>query len=64
MSAALEMEKLVDKKELSTITGLSIRFIETAMKQHGLPFHKLGESVRYYPSEVAQWIASKKVEKS
>ena len=64
MSAAPKIEKLVDKKELSSMTGLSARTIEHAKDEMGLPFFKIGRSVRYYYSEVIDWIQNKKIVKT
>ena len=61
MSAAVNHEKLVDRKELAEITGLTPRTIETAKNSHGLPHHKIGRNVFYYPSEVFKWIEERKV---
>jgi predicted DNA-binding transcriptional regulator AlpA len=62
MSTAAKFEKLVDKFELSKLTGISVRKIEMLSYEDGTgwPFYKVGRSVRYKPSEVFKWIEQRK----
>ena len=57
----IKTERLVDKKELSATTGLTVSFIEKAYVSYGLPFYKLGRSIRFKISEVNKWIDQRQV---
>lgn len=53
-------EKLVDKKELSRLTGLTVSSIEKAMVTRSMPYYKIGRNVKFKVSEVNQWINQRK----
>lgn len=57
---AINVERLVDIKELSAATGLTVGFINKAKREYSLPFYKLGKSVRYKVSEVLKWVEERK----
>ena len=65
MGAAEKFEKLVDKEELSKITGLSVRKILALNLEpgSGWPMYKIGRCVKYKPSEVYKWIDQRKRKK-
>lgn len=54
--SALKKEKLVDKKELSDLTGLTARHIDALKDSGDIPYYKIGRLVRFYPSEVFRCI--------
>ena len=60
MSAARK-EKLIDKKELSELTGISARQIDIMKDKGEIPYYKIGRNVRFYPSEVFQFIEKRRV---
>ncbi len=59
-----DKEKLVSKKDLSKMTGLSVRTIEHAKNHLELPYRKIGRMIYYVPSEVECWIDERKVVKT
>jgi excisionase family DNA binding protein len=61
--SALRKEKLLDMIGVSELTGLELRTIQNAKENLGLPFHKIGRHVYFYPSEVFKWIDQRKVVK-
>jgi excisionase family DNA binding protein len=61
---AVRKEKLVDKKELSELTGLTVRQIEVMKDSGEIPYYKIGRLVRFYPSEVFRYIDQRRTVKS
>ena len=56
-----KLEKTIGKKELCDLLGMSIRFVDTAMKEMGLPYYKLGGAVKFRVTEVEKWMKQRKV---
>ncbi len=54
------LERMVDKKELSEMSGLTVSFIEKAMGAYGLPHYKIGRVIKFKPTEVSKWIDQRK----
>ena len=46
---------LINKKEIAQKTGMSITSIDRLMTK-GLPYYKLGKSVRFEYDKVLEWI--------
>jgi len=52
-----QVDRLVDDKELSTITGISRRtFQNWRLRQSGPPFVRAGRAVRYELSAALRWM--------
>ena len=51
-------ELLIDTKAAAKLLGQSAAFLEQdrVTKRHGVPYVKIGSSVRYRPSELVAWI--------
>lgn len=49
-------EILIDKIELAERLNVSVSFINKLMAEEGLPYKKLGRSVRFKMNEVAAWL--------
>jgi predicted DNA-binding transcriptional regulator AlpA len=47
---------ITDKKNLSNLLSISFSQINKLMAEEGLPYFKIGRSVRYRVSEVASWL--------
>ena len=54
-------ELLLSKKSLSVSTGLTVAFIERAMKVYNLPHYKVGGLVKFKISEIDVWLRQRKV---
>lgn len=57
----IEVERLIDIKELSKVTGLSKGYLEKSYREANLPYYKLGRSVRFRVGEVQKWIKERQV---
>ncbi len=55
-----KIEKMIDKKTLAKEVGMSLRYIDKAMRENDLPYYKLGASVRFRYSEVEKWLRERK----
>lgn len=53
--------KLIGIKDLAKMTGVSVSTINRVKRAGGLPHHKIGKRVVLTPEDVAQFIASCKV---
>lgn len=56
VSAPELFEILVDRKELARLLGLSPSYISKLMKYEGMPYFKIGRSVRFKLSEVVEFL--------
>lgn len=56
----IEMEKLVDVKEVSDITGISIFTIQKMCRRYEIPCYKPTRHYKFKKSEIAEWLESKK----
>jgi len=55
----MEIDKLLNQKEVSEWTGMSLAWFEISrFKGTGIPYVKIGRSVRYKTSDVQRWINS------
>jgi len=60
--AAQQYDKLLTQQEVATWTGMSIAWFEQSrFKGTGIPYVKIGKSVRYRTSDVQNFINSKVV---
>ena len=53
-------ENLIDRKDLAELMGLSPSYVSKLMADEGLPYLKIGRSVRYEWSEVKSWLSKRK----
>jgi len=54
------LETLLTEKEVARITSLSIASVRRwRLRGEGPPFVRINSSIRYQPSDVASWIASR-----
>ena len=51
---------LLTKKQLAEHLSISIRSIDNFMNNEGLPFYKMGRSVRFRLDDVAAWMQKRK----
>ena len=51
--------KIMNKKELAEYLKMSIPSIDRYMKSEGLPYSKIGKSVRYMEAEINEWLVKK-----
>ena len=56
-----KIEKMIDKITLSEQLGMSLRYIDKAMREYDLPYYKIGSNVRFRVSEIEKWIKERKV---
>lgn len=56
-----QTEKLINLNELANHIGFGTTFINKAKNTMGLPFYKIGGSVRFKISDVNDWIEQRKV---
>lgn len=57
--AAQQYDKLLTQKEVAEWTGMSSAWFEMSrFKGTGIPYVKIGRSVRYRTSDVQRWIDS------
>ncbi len=57
-----EMEKLVDVKRVSDITGISEFTIRKLCRLHKIPCYKPTRHYKFRESEIATWLESKRQE--
>lgn len=57
---SLVFDKLVNKKQLAEQLEISQSYINKLMAEEGLPYFKLGRSVRFRISEVAEWLSKRR----
>jgi excisionase family DNA binding protein len=53
-------EKLLTRKQLAELLGVSPSFISKLMANEGLPRIKLGKAVRFRIGEVAVWLQTRR----
>lgn len=56
------MESLLDIKQTAERLGIKPITLRTWITKRLLPYHKIGKLIKFVPSEIDEWIASKKVE--
>jgi len=62
-NCTLNNVQYVDEKEISKITGIAIQTLRNhRFRRVGIPYHKLGKSVRYSLEDVYQYMQSHKIE--
>tara|TARA_A100001011_G_scaffold326443_1_gene349975 strand:+ start:309 stop:503 length:195 start_codon:yes stop_codon:yes gene_type:complete len=52
---------IMNKEEVADYLKLSIPSIDRYMKNEGLPYSKIGKSVRYIREDIESWVRSKNV---
>lgn len=50
------MEQLVPIREVAQVLGLSVSWVEKAIRKHGLPSYKIGGTRKFRLSEVEAWL--------
>ncbi len=55
-----KIEPVVTRKEIASLLGLSVETIDRMAKSGGLPYYKLGDSVRFRISEVERWLKERR----
>jgi predicted DNA-binding transcriptional regulator AlpA len=59
------MEHLLSDRELSRVTGRSVSTLQKdRLKGEGVPFVRIGRLVRYRPSDVETWLATRRTFRS
>lgn len=58
----LVMEPLLDFRTLAEASGLTESYLRKAKAHHGLPYYKIGGSVRFRASEVNSWIKARRTQ--
>lgn len=54
-------EKLISKKELVLVFGISSSFVNKLMAEEGLPHFKIGRAVRYRVSDISMWLELRRI---
>ena len=54
-------QKLFDKKSLAKMWGISIRYVDKLMAIEGLPYFKIGKSVRFQSEAVSTWLLKRRM---
>jgi len=63
MEAIMNTPRLITEKELSQITGRALSTLRNDRhRARGIPYLKLGRSVRYNLEDVYKYLKSKKIE--
>ena len=57
-------KRLINIKELSELTGLSVNTIYAWVSQKRIPYYKIGSLVKFAISEIEEWLKNQKVEVS
>jgi excisionase family DNA binding protein len=55
-------EELLTVPELALVLKVEVRFVRRLVAERRIPFHKVGKFVRFYRSDVAQFVAAGRVE--
>ncbi len=55
------IEKAIDYKACSQMTGLAERTLRNYVSQKRIPFYKLGKAVRFSPSRIEAWMEAQAV---
>ena len=57
-------ERLLSYEELAALKGVTVSFLKKHKKRpnnpKGIPFRKLGATVKFYPSEFDEWVEERK----
>ncbi len=53
--------KLFDKKSLAKQWGISVRYVDKLMAIEGLPYFKIGKSVRFQLEAVSTWLLKRRM---
>ena len=62
MGNTMQSERLLNRKEVEHIFGISIRYLEiSAVRGDGPPMIKIGRSVRYSVHDMREWINGNRV---
>ena len=60
MATANTLEKLLNERDVASITGLSVASIRRwRLLKHGPKYIKIGAAVRYKPEDVSAWLQSR-----
>lgn len=55
-------DELLTVPELALVLKVDVRFVRRLVAERRIPFHKVGKFVRFYRSDVAEFIAAGRVE--
>jgi len=55
-------DELLTVPELALILKVEVRFVRRLVAERRIPFHKVGKFVRFYRTDVADFVASGRVE--
>lgn len=55
-----KLEPVVSRTELAKLLGISTETIDRLARTSGLPFYKLGNSVKFRVSEVERWMKERR----
>ena len=55
-------EDLIDAEQLAARLGVSKRYVRRMIEERRIPFHKIGRYVRFRPTDVDDYLASRRVE--
>ena len=58
VTAEMLFDKCIGAKDVANFLGVSLRQVNYLMKE-GLPFYKIGRSVRFRLSEVQVWLSGR-----
>ncbi|GJM37904.1 MAG: hypothetical protein DHS20C19_12710 [Acidimicrobiales bacterium] len=53
---------LIDIATLAQQLDVSERYVRRLVEERRIAFHKIGKFVRFHPDDVAEWIATKRIE--
>lgn len=53
---------LINRKELAKMLKISLRKVDSLIKEGGIPLYRIGNSVRFDPAEVLDYFRDKKVQ--
>lgn len=61
VSEKIMFEALISKKELIVAFGVSSSFVNKLMAEEGLPYFKIGRTVRFRVSDISGWVEKRRV---
>lgn len=62
MGNVIQNERLLNRKEVEQVFGISVRYLEiSAVRGDGPPMIKIGRSVRYSVQDMREWINGNRV---
>ena len=47
--------------ELAQLTSISVKTLYRMIQRHKLPGHRIGDSIRLNPKDVAEWLRSRQL---